>query len=471
MLFNSLSFIFFLPVVVILYYLIPHHFRWIILLLASCYFYMTFIPVYIFILFAIILVNFSAAISIEKAKKIFYKNIFFIACLSFNVGILAFFKYWGSLNEFLNHFLKHFNHQTPAILMNLIFPIGLSFQIFQSMGYLLDVYYKKQTAERHIWIYALFVLFFPLQVAGPIERFSRLGGQFMEKHTLKYENLANGCRLILYGFFIKMVIADNLSFYVDQIFSMPKDYNSANIITSAFLYSFQIYSDFYGYSLIAIGSAQLFGIRLIDNFKTPYLSKNIMDFWGRWHISLTSWLRDYLYTPLSLKFRYRGIFGVVLAVLITFGISGLWHGAGFTFLIWGFLHGLFLLLEAGFNKLFNIKEKKKWTILTILNTLKTFIIVTALWIFFRCEDLTKTKQIFVSIAKNFTKKDTFSMDIKVWILLIFFILMDVFFFNNRYDSWVSKKPVYVRWFTYSLLIFAIMVMSGVENTPFIYFKF
>ena len=471
MFFNSVSYLFFLPLVVILYYLLPLRFRWSLLLIAGSVFYISFIPAYIFVLFAIIIFDYIAAILLEKIQSVSKKQLLLAISLLFNISVLVFFKYFIFLNEFLTRILHHYGHQNPLIFVQLIFPLGISFQIFQSAGYLLDVYYEKHKAERHLGIYSLFIMFFPLMIAGPIERFSSFGFQLREKISLHYDNIANGGRLILCGFFIKMAIADNLSVYVNQVYDAPETFNSLSILISVFLYSFQIYADFYGYSLIAIGSALLLGFKLMDNFNTPYFARSIMDFWGRWHISLTSWLRDYLYNPLSLRLRYWGIAGVVLAVIITFFISGIWHGVGWTFLIWGLLHGLFLLIETGFNKFFKIKPKKNWTVGRVLNICKTFILVSFLWIFFRSENFEKARLVFKSIAANFSLKDKFHINEMVLVLFAIFIFLDMILFNKRFDIWISKQPIWLRWITYALLLFAILTLSGVDNTPFIYARF
>jgi len=471
MLFNSLHFLLFIPFVIILFYLIPGKSRWILLLGASCYFYMAFVPAYILILFFIILLDFWVGIKLENTENKKTRKLILTLSLIANISLLAFFKYFNFLNENITELLNVFNVENKIEFLNVILPIGLSFHTFQSMGYTIDVYYNKQKAERHLGYYSVYVLFFPQMVAGPIERYNRLGNQLLDvsKKVLTYSNVTNGLRLILYGFFIKMAIADNLSDFVNTIYENPLKYNSYSVITGLIFYSFQIYSDFYGYSLIALGSARLLGINLIDNFKNPYLAKSISEFWSRWHISLSTWFRDYLFIPLGgskVKIK-RWIFNI----LIVFSVSGLWHGANWAFVIWGAAHGLTYLIERGIKNLFHFKEKTSFTFWGIIDVLKNFVIVTVIWIFFRGKDMKNIQDIFHSMFNNLNLSDDFHVPVLIWILLGLFVLSDIVLFNNRYDKWCETKPGLVRWASYCLLIFAIMVLSGVNNNPFIYFQF
>jgi len=299
MLFNTIQFAIFLPIVIIAYYLIPHKFRWILLLAASYYFYMSWKVEYIFLIVFSTLVDYSTGIFMDKLPTKKAKLPLLILSLTTNLGLLFFFKYYNFATENINELLQSFSIHSQIPLMSFLLPVGISFYTFQTLSYSIDVYLGRQKAEKHLGYFALYVSFFPQLVAGPIERFSRLNPQLRAKHVFSFNNLANGLRLILYGLFIKMVIADNLSGIVDQIYAAPEKFSSLNILTGVFFYSFQIYSDFYGYSIIAIGSALIMGIKIMDNFKTPYLSKNIAEFWQRWHISLSTWFRDYLYFPMG----------------------------------------------------------------------------------------------------------------------------------------------------------------------------
>jgi alginate O-acetyltransferase complex protein AlgI len=338
MLFNSIEFLIFFPLVTLLFYFLPHRFRWFHLLVASCVFYMFFIPVYILILFFTIIVDYFAGILIENAKGS-QRKFYLILSLVANIGVLAVFKYY-------NFFIGNFNmlaHQDMLPLLNIILPIGLSFHTFQAMSYTIEVYKGNQKPERHFGIYALYVMFYPQLVAGPIERPQNLLSQFRAKHYFNADSFFDGLRLMLWGFFKKVVIADRIVSYVDAIYGHPSDYmNWLNCLLATFFFTIQIYCDFSAYSDIAIGAAKCMGFDLMTNFKRPYSASNIHEFWGRWHISLSTWFKDYLYIPLggSRKSKLRKY----LNQLFVFLVSGFWHGANWTFILWGAMHGGFNII-------------------------------------------------------------------------------------------------------------------------------
>ncbi len=468
MLFNSIHFLFFLPLVIGLYYLIAPRFRWVLILFASCYFYMALVPKYILILFTIILIDYTSALLIERRQGSIRKAYLIISVCS-NILVLAFFKYFNFANENVTFFLKFFGKDNPIENLNIILPIGLSFHTFQSMAYTIEVYRGSQKAERHLGYFANYVLFFPQLVAGPIERYSRLGEELKQVHVFKYDNFSKGFRLILFGFFAKMVVADNLAPIVNVVYDHPAGYSSVSILTAMIFFSFQIYADFFGYSLIAMGSAKLMGINLMENFKTPYLSTTITEFWTRWHISLTTWFRDYLYIPLGGN-RVKGIRWII-NILVVFSISGLWHGASWTFVIWGLLHGVIYLSEKAANKLFNLHLNKHNSIYRVFTSFKTFALVTIIWVFFRAESISKVQQIFNALTHNYNLTDDLTVAPKYWIVLLLFILFDIFFYNHRMEVKLEKEPFILRWAIYAALLFGVMTLSGVENVPFIYFQF
>ncbi|MEZ5197696.1 MAG: MBOAT family O-acyltransferase [Bacteroidales bacterium] len=307
-------------------------------------------------------------------------------------------------------------------------------------------------------------------VAGPIERFSRLTPQLKANHPFQYENIVNGLRLILYGLFIKMVIADNLSVYVDEIYSEPLRYNSLSVLQGVFFYSFQIYSDFYGYSLIAIGSARMMGVRIMDNFNTPYMARSISEFWQRWHISLSTRFRDYVYFPMggNRVEKSRWVFNI----LVVFLVSGLWHGANWTFVIWGGMFGALYIAEYIINKFLRVyRTEKSFKSTHVFLAIKTFVLVTLLWVLFRSSNFHQATDVLSSMFNNWFVEDGFIVEPEVWFFLILFILSDIAFYNSRFDKWIDKKPLFLRWPVYALLIFSIIVFAGVENFPFIYFQF
>lgn len=469
MLFNSLHFLFFLPIVVILYYLITPKYRWVFLLFASYYFYMSWKAEYALIIIGSTIIDYWAGLRMGRDISQKRKRKYLLLSLASNLGVLFFFKYFNFVNDSVQTILDQFSIFYNKPELNVLLPVGISFYTFQTLSYSIEVYTGKQKAEKHFGIFALYVSFFPQLVAGPIERFARLGRQFRIKQALKWNNLSNGTRLIIYGLFIKMVIADNIALFVDQIYLNPETFSSWSIFQGVFLYSFQIYADFYGYSIIAIGSARLLGIDLMDNFRTPYLSKNISEFWNRWHISLSTWFRDYLFIPLGGS-RVK-VSRLYLNIFIVFTVSGLWHGANWTFVIWGALHGLFYMIQNLGAKLLGIENKETWPILNILKIILNFSLVTLAWVFFRSESLDKALLILKSLFSNHAIIDTFQIPYTILILLIGFIISDILLYNKRFDSWISLKNVYIRWSIYFLLIYSIIALAGVNNNPFIYFQF
>ena len=471
MLFNTIEFVFFLPIVIILYYLVPHKFRWILLLTASYYFYMSWKAEYIFLIVFSTLVDYFSGLKMEKLPDRKARLPWLILSLVTNLGLLFSFKYFNFAADNLNSLFQTIGLSQEIPLVNFLLPVGISFYTFQTLSYSIDVYFGRQKAEKHLGYFALYVSFFPQLVAGPIERYSSLAPQFREKHIFTYNNLANGLRLILYGLFIKMVIADNLAGIVDQIYAAPENYSSLDILKGIFFYSFQIYSDFYGYSIIAIGSAQIMGIKLMDNFKTPYLAKNIAEFWQRWHISLSTWFRDYLYYPLggnkTNKTRW------MINILIVFTVSGIWHGASWTFLIWGGLYGVVYLIEKKFNTWFKLeKTYAAFSLGHIILALKTYTIVAFIWVFFRSQSLEDALNIFKLLFQN-TGSSVSQLNIPayVWYFISAFIVSDVILYNKRFDTWVGNFAFIGRWIIYGVLIFSVIVFAGTDNFPFIYFQF
>lgn len=472
MVFNSIEFLIFLPIVVLLFYLLPHKWRWLMLLAASCVFYMWFVPKYILILLVTIVIDYSAGILMERyADQHKLKKTFFVISIVSTLAVLLVFKYLNFLTANLDQLCASLGMETH-LLTHIILPIGLSFHTFQSMSYVIEVYRGHQQAERHFGYYALYVMFFPQLVTGPIERPGNLMHQLHEKKEFRYENISKGMRLILFGFFVKMVVADHLGEYVDEVYGHLDEYNSWSVLGCMFFYSFQIYCDFFGYSTIALGSAKLMGFDLMDNFRSPYLSKNIAEFWHRWHISLSTWFRDYVYIPLGgsrVKFG-RWVFNI----LVVFVLSGIWHGAAWTFLLWGFAHGLLHIIEKALRNRFPSKESQsKWVRISVdaLCVLKTFVLVTLFWVVFRATDLEHLKAIFVTAFTNFGGGEQMSVKPGMWIYLGLFILSDIVLRNTRFDAWCEGKPMVVRWLIYAVLVFMVIACSSVKNFPFIYFQF
>lgn len=469
MLFNSIEYLIYLPLVVVTYYMLPGRFRWIFLLTASYYFYMSWEAKYAFLILFTTTYNYFVArkyhsITTETRKKLAYISVFVV-----NLGLLFFFKYYQFLTGSATDLFSWLDMPVKFPKLNVLLPVGISFYTFQTLSYMIEVRQGKQEVEKHFGYFALYVVYFPQLVAGPIERFSRLTPQLKITHRFSYEGFRKGMQLILFGLFIKMVIADNLSPLVDQIFAKPADFSSLSLIIGTLFYSIQIYSDFYGYSTIAIGSSAILGIGLMDNFRTPYLSKSIAEFWTRWHISLSTWFRDYLFFPLGgSKVRFSRLW---FNIFIVFMVSGLWHGANWTFVIWGALHAFYYMTEKVVSRFFPPSGLPSNRLFSIAKVMLTFILVSFAWIFFRASSLTEALLFIKSMALNFNQGDTIAVSSHLWLLVALFILSDWITYSARFDTWINQRQLLVRWSVYFILIGSISALSGVNNHPFIYFQF
>ena len=466
MLFNSLEFLIFFPLVTILYFLVPHRFRWIHLLVASCIFYIAYLPIYILILFLLIIIDYSAGLWIEKTK---HKKLWLVLSIITNIGLLAFFKYY-------NFFAGNINDLSGSALLihKWALPIGLSFHTFQSLSYTIEVYRGKQRAERHLGYYALYVMFYPQLVAGPIERPAHLLPQLKAHHAFSMQNLYEGLRLMAWGFFKKTVIADRLAEYVDAVFRDTATLNAGNIWLGVIFFGIQIYADFSGYCDIALGSARCMGFDLVVNFNRPYQAINIRDFWRKWHISLSSWFRDYVYIPMG--GNRKGAVRKNINILLTFMLSGFWHGAGWTFIIWGFLHGIYVLIYDGFKKLAGPLK-----VSAILSWMLTAVAIGFAWIFFRASSVDDA---LLVIRKGFdfhgltidslTQVTTPSVQYGDFTMLFIFLVTAYMFAIEKYSNPVltnlnNHKIADVSIFTSTILL---IIFYGVfHKTSFIYFQF
>lgn len=352
MIFNSIEFAIFMPVVFLLYYAIPHSKRWLFLLISSYYFYMSFKPELIVLILISTLIDYYASISMVKYEK--YKKYFLSLSICSNLGLLFFFKYFNFFNNAIGDLLKSISIPFTPTVLNIILPVGISFYTFQTLSYTIDVYRGKIAPERHLGYFALYVCFFPQLVAGPIERAEKLLPQFREEHTFNYDNVTYGLKLMAWGFFKKLAVADVVAPYVNIAYTDVYKHAGLALIVATLLFSVQIYCDFSGYSDIARGCSKMLGFELMENFKSPYLATNIQNFWQRWHISLSKWFTDYVYIPLGGKHRY------VLCTLVAFALSGLWHGANYTYVIWGLINGICIIFYRKFiKKPTNIVETTK----------------------------------------------------------------------------------------------------------------
>lgn len=480
MLFNSIDFLIFLPIVILIYFLTPHSIRWLILLISSYYFYMSWNPNYIILIIIVTLINYFAAIGIFKTKRILNKRIYLWIGIISSLSILFFFKYFNFVSNSVSDFLRLFSIQWDPFLLNILLPVGISFYIFQVIGYIIDVYTGKVKPEKHFGIFALYVSFFPQLVAGPIERAKHLLPQFRKKHDFNYDFFISGLKIMLWGFFLKIVIADRLSIVVNQVYNNVGLYSGIPLILATYFFAFQIYCDFAGYSFIAIGVAKIMGFDLMENFRRPYFSQSISEFWRRWHISLSSWFKDYIYIPLGgnrvpVK---RWYFNLV----IVFFVSGIWHGANWTFIIWGLLHGFYLVFSLITT---NIRKKiynfllisKNQLFFNLFNVFITFHLVLLSWIFFRANSLSDVIYIFTHLFKNINLNFSGIFLGLGWIELIIAVCSILFlelyhFIEERYNiNLLNSNSLIIQWIISFILLFGILLFGVFQSSNFIYFQF
>jgi alginate O-acetyltransferase complex protein AlgI len=468
-LFNSLEFLLFYPFVTILFFLLPHRFRWFHLLAASCIFYMFFIPYYILILLFTIIIDYYAGIWIENAQGTQRRN-FLIISLIANIGVLAIFKYYNFFIDNINLLLPT-HYSLP--FWHIILPIGLSFHTFQAMSYTIEVYRGNQKAERHFGIYALYVMFYPQLVAGPIERPQNILGQFHEKQQWNTLHFIEGLRLMIWGMFKKVVIADRVAIYVNGAFNQPDQHGSFTLLLAAILFSFQIYCDFSGYSDIAIGAARTMGFDLMTNFNRPYFATNIQNFWARWHISLSTWFRDYLYIPLG--GNRKGIRRMYINTAIIFMVSGLWHGSNWTFVIWGAIHAIFVVGYVLIKKQISIPNN---LVVNILSMLFTFLIVTIAWVFFRADSVGQAWHILRKIAQCSGGLELrlvnglsifSSLSLLIAFVSILFMMVVERFVEPKLFS-LSQKPI-IDFGIITICLCLILMWGTFNKSSFIYFQF
>ena len=481
MLFNSLTFLLFFPIVTAIYFLLPHRARWAWLLAASCYFYMFFKAVYILILFFTIIIDYFAGILLENEQNAKRKKWWLIASLIANIGVLAIFKYYNFLNGNLSGLCSLLGVENQIPYLSILLPIGLSFHTFQAMSYTIEVYRGNQKAERHFGIYSLYVMFYPQLVAGPIERPQNMLYQFYEKHFFDYQRAVEGLRMILWGMFKKVVIADRLSVFVDTVYDHPNDYHGFQTILATVFFSFQIFCDFSAYSDIALGSAKVMGFDLMVNFNRPYFSKSISEFWRRWHISLSTWFRDYLYFSLggNRVSKTRSYFNQ----FIVFAVSGLWHGANWTFVIWGALHGFYLVF-ARITEKFRINlratigiSKNEFVNKSVQASI-TFALVAFAWIFFRAANFSTAVTIIknsLHVSKSQLGLYMLGNDTYNFVLCFVFIafMEGIHWLMRKGDvnELLNKQPIALRWLVYVFFILLIINFGEFGDKQFIYFQF
>lgn len=499
MLFNSLHFGLFFPIVVALFFATPKQYRWVLLLAASYYFYASWKVAYLGLILASTLVDYVAGIQMGKKDSREARRPYLFLSLIVNLGILFTFKYFNFFVGSAEAALASLGFGWEAPVLDVLLPVGISFYTFQTLAYTIDVYRDQQEPEHHLGRFALYVSFFPQLVAGPIERSQRLLPQFRESKAFDYQRVVDGLKLMLWGFFKKVVIADRLAIYVNEVYGAPETYGAWPALVATYFFAFQIYCDFSGYSDIAIGAAQVMGYDLMENFRRPYHAKSINEFWHRWHISLSTWFRDYLYIPLGgnrvpKRRWYFNLFTV-------FVVSGLWHGAAWTFVVWGALHGGYLILGivtrsfrdeawAPFKRFadpFEGDTVAGWShfipsiprLRRYVSVLTTFHLVLFGWIFFRANTIGDAALIIEKISQigwsGLTEVADVALGEVEFLIAVGAIgFMElVHLLERKVDMrhFLSSQPAFVRWLVYYVIVLSIIFTGVFNKNEFIYFQF
>lgn len=477
MLFNSVNFLIFLPVVFILYWFVfnkKYQDQNLLILTASFYFYACWNWKFLFLLIFSIGLDFLSGIMIERSGNKKEAKFWLLISIVINLGFLGFFKYYNFFIESFSELVAGFGFHVNVWLLKIVLPVGISFYTFHGLSYVIDIYKKRIAAERNFVDYAVFVSYFPLLVAGPIERATHLLPQIQKKRTFNYEQAADGMRQILWGFFKKMVIADNCAPLVNEIFAHYQTESASSLVLGAILFAFQIYGDFSGYSDIALGVSRLFGIELLKNFAFPYFSRDIAEFWRRWHISLSSWFRDYLYIPLGGS--KGGLMMKIRNTFIIFLVSGFWHGANWTFIIWGGLNALYFMPLMVLNKnRQNLEIVAMYTLLPslkeIFQILSTFLLTCFAWIFFRAGSVSQA----VLYIKNIFSTTIFSVPshfpYKIIVLIGIMIVIEWLNRTRFHGLEIRRFNPLIRRIMYVSIVIIIFRYASFGNHEFIYFQF
>jgi alginate O-acetyltransferase complex protein AlgI len=490
MLFNSILYLFFLSIVVTAYYILPDRFRWIWLLTASVGYYVSFIPVFIFLMLTLALLNFYMAKHLSALQE-GNRSVYMIIIVIVNVMILCLFKYFNIIfpgNQIHLHttnILTGYNQIDKMIL-----PLGLSYLVFTVLSYHIEIKRNNIQAERHLGYFSLYLFFFPKIAQGPIEKPQQLIPRLHDKIVFERDALSEGLKLMLLGYFKKLVVADRLAIYVNAVYGNSDQHNGTSLLTATIFLAFQVYADFSGYTDIALGSARLFGFNLTNNFNRPYFSTSIKEFWTRWHISLSTWLRDYIFLPLAYfltdylkKEKYLGLskekWIYMLAITVTFSICGIWHGVGWTFLIWGLLFGFYQTyanwtadLNKQLRKFLHIKKKSKW--FSAYNVIMTFMLILTTWIFFRADSVGNAINILATIFKThgplfIGNSSSFVFGI-AGILALILIDFKNEYFNGEF-SVLHNRYLAVRVAGIVCIVLTILLIGVLDGGQFIYFQF
>lgn len=477
MIFNSPQFALFVLFILFVYYCIPNKWRNIFLLVCSYCFYWTYIPKYVPLILVSTIFSFFAAKLIDKSEHKRNRKLILISFIIVILVILFFFKYYNFFIDNINYMNRLFGIENQIRKSSLLVPVGISFYTFSILSYVIDVYNRKIASESNFFDYALYVIFFPKLVCGPIESASKLLPQFKEEHIFDYNSAIAGGKKVIYGLFKKVAIADILGIFVDALWRDIYSYEGLLLLLGVIFYSIQIYCDFSGYSDIAIGIAEMLGFRFEENFRAPYMAKSLKEFWNRWHISLNTWLRDYIYFPLG--GGRKGAVRKYCNVFIVFLVSGIWHGANITFIIWGVVHGLLRIIEELF-----ISKNNESKVKAIIGKIYTYVIVTMVWVLFRADSIHSAVYVYSNMFKNIAFNQSIWWDVHV---LIQNALFDSNFLVITYVGWTLISVLYLmnndlknrkkRSMEYYVMTIAIVfwyiLQNGVwgQTGNFIYFNF
>ena len=475
MLFNSLQFAFFFIIIVTLYFSIPHRYRWMLLLAGSYFFYMCWNWKYIILIMISTFIDYFSGLRMAALKQRSQRLKYLLLSLFTNLGLLFTFKYFNFFSDSLNSGLELLGLSVHIPYIHVLLPVGISFYTFQTLSYSIDVYRGKIKAERHLGIFALYVSFFPQLVAGPIERASRLLPQFYRRNEFDEARVVSGLRLMLWGLFKKIVVANRVALYVDAVYNNAELHSGLTLLFATYLFAFQIYCDFSGYSDIAIGAARVLGYDLMKNFNRPYFAKTITEFWSRWHISLSTWFRDYVYIPLG--GNRKGELRMFINLFIVFLVSGMWHGANWTFLVWGALHGFYAAMSKLTLPLRDRIVAQLRLPKIVVDSVRMFVafqLVCLGWVYFRAASIEQAHYIITQIF-SFDWSGLFitALDQLVYGLVSILLLLAVDVSQEWFGAGksFSMRPRSIRWASYVILI-VVMVLIGVfDESQFIYFQF
>ena len=481
MLFNSAHFLVFFPVAVAVYFGLPQRFRWMWLLACSYYFYMAWKPAYVIVIWLLTAIDYVAGLSIARAKSRAARRAFLAVSLASNLTLLFAFKYLNFVGGTAAYLLGAVGVTFDPPFVDVVLPLGISFHTFQALSYTIDVYKGKQEPERHLGRFALFIAFFPQLVAGPIERAWHMLPQFLARHELEYDRVISGLQQMVWGFFKKVVVADRLAVYVNAVYDAPARQTGLRALVATYFFAFQIYCDFSGYSDIALGAARVMGFELTTNFRRPYFADSVRDFWHRWHISLSTWFRDYLYIPLG--GNRVGLARQTATLGLVFLVSGLWHGANFTFVVWGALHGLYVVgalwttpLRRRLARAVGLDSAPAFA--AVVRILVTFHLTLFAWIFFRAATLSDATTLVSRIVTDFRAGDGVTLPgfdaVEIGLGVGFALLLvavEAFQERGVGREAFASRPAWVRWSVYYAAIVAILLFGRFDEREFIYFQF